>query len=146
MGVSQQPSIGMFEPVRAAIAAQYEAFRAAQPTRVTGCECCTTPERLAALVAKPREDLGVHVRDTPAAWTNLRGLIRWNRETVRKKGRLANAFWEGAPEGAGVLFEWLTSQPRALAAAHTVEREDSEQYGTVPPLELWPREYRGPAS
>jgi hypothetical protein len=48
----------MFEPLRAAIAAQYAAFRAPRPRVVTGCTCCTSPRELAALVAAPREELG----------------------------------------------------------------------------------------
>lgn len=243
----------MFKPLRAAIAAQYEAFRVAQPMSVTGCQCCTTPRELAALVAKPRQELGPRELDfyarkalttvggqddlryfwprmaeltiagelltdteivfgklrlgehttwpaqeqraltqfatalgdrlaaeeleagevdewvcaisilseglhdpraflrplllgTPEAWANLRQLIRWNRNALRKKGQLGNAFWEAAPGNAKVVFEWLTSEPRALEAALAVEGEDTEQYGTVPPDVLWPREYRGPAS
>ena len=53
----------MFEPLRAAIVAQYEAFGAARPQTVVGCEYCTTPGELRALVAKPREELGARELD-----------------------------------------------------------------------------------
>jgi len=52
-----------FEPLIRAIAQQYETFATPRPLDVEGCECCTTPEELAALVAVPREQLSAAALD-----------------------------------------------------------------------------------
>jgi hypothetical protein len=230
----------VFQPLRDAIAAQYESFRAPRPGVVRGCACCTTPKQLAALVAAPREALGpaeldfyarkamttvgtsedfryywprvaelairgelltdtevvfgkplygAHytwpleeqraltrlatalgerlaaeelepsgvdmwacaigllserledprgflrplLAEAPAAWANLRSLLEWNREDLRKKRRLTNAFWENAPASASFVLDWITSEPRAVDAARALALESAERYGTTPP-------------
>jgi hypothetical protein len=47
----------MFQALHAAIGVQFEAFEAPRPREVRGCECCTTPTELAALVSQSREQL-----------------------------------------------------------------------------------------
>lgn len=52
-----------FAPLTRAIAQQYEAFTAPRPRHVEGCDCCTTPGALCALVAAPREELSAEALD-----------------------------------------------------------------------------------
>jgi hypothetical protein len=230
----------MFEPLRAALVAQYAAFKAPQPRAVTGCSCCTTPTELTGLVATPREALapgaleryaakamttigsiddfryfwprlaelaaegrllssaetvfgkplyGHHrawpaperaallalaaalgewiateeldpdqvdswvcaiglvsetlcdvrqllaplLADTPTARAALRALVDSNRDDLQRKGRLANAYWDNAPEGAALVAGWLRTEPRALETARALVAEEAEQFGIIPP-------------
>jgi len=231
----------MFEPLRVAIATQYEAFTVGRPRAVTGCSCCTTPAEFAGLVAAPREALapgalrhyaakamttigttedfryfwprlaelafegrllgsvetvfgkplyGHHrswpaeeraalielsaalaqwvaagemdpdqvdswvcaigllsetledlrprlaplLADTPAARAAVRALVEWNRDDLRQKGQLANAFWDQAPEGAALLADWLRTEPRAIETERALVAEEAEQLGIIPRL------------
>ena len=90
---------------------------------------------LAERMADPRVLLAPLFGDSPAAWANLRALVDWNRERMQKKHRLGNAFWESAPESAALLFEWLTTEPRAHEAARANAQESAALYGTVLPPE-----------
>jgi hypothetical protein len=86
-------------------------------------------------LADPRDLLVPLLGESAAAWANLRALADWNREEVRKKRRLVNAFWENAPENAARLLEWLTTEPRVREAARANALESAALYGTVPPAD-----------
>jgi hypothetical protein len=81
----------------------------------------------------PRRFLSPLLADAPVAWGNLRALVEWNEDTVRRKGRLASSFWENAPEGAALMLDWLQTEPRLIEAARAVMTEKVERYGFVPP-------------
>jgi len=84
-------------------------------------------------IQDPRDFLRPLLAATPAAWTNLRSLVDWNLDRIRKKRRLENGFWENAPNGASLILEWLAKEPRAIEAARALDGEMAELYGTEPP-------------
>jgi hypothetical protein len=51
------PQLSVHHSIRAALAAQYDAFRMPAPRLVEGCSCCTSPEELESLVTTPRQAL-----------------------------------------------------------------------------------------
>lgn len=109
----------MFEPLQAAIAAQYVAFRSPRPRVVTGCPCCTTPAELAALVAAPREALA------PGA------LERYAAKAMTTMGSVADFryFWPRLAE--------LAVEGRLLTSVETVFGKPA--YGQH---HIWPEEER----
>ena len=80
-----------------------------------------------------REPLAPLLADTPTARAALRALVDWNRDDLRRKGRLANAYWDNAPEGAALVIGWLRTEPRAVETERALVAEEAEQFGIIPP-------------
>ena len=72
---------------------------------------------------------------TAPAWANLRGLLQWNADPMRRKRRLGNGFWMSAPDSAAVLYDWFSTEARAQDAVRALAQESSALYGTVRPGE-----------
>jgi hypothetical protein len=104
-----------------------------EPDEVDGWVCAVG--QLAEGLADVRPLIAPLLAETPAAWTNLRALVEWNRDSMQRKHQLSNAFWENAPTSAAAIVAWLGSKPGALAALHSLELEHAQLYGTPLPDE-----------
>jgi hypothetical protein len=59
--------------------------------------------------------------------------VERNRESLHRKKRLWNPFWENAPIGAAAVIDWLASEPRVAAARRSLDLESARLYGTPLP-------------
>lgn len=125
----------MHPRVRAALAAQYDAFRRPAPRLVSGCPCCCDPAELATLVATPREALTApqlesyassalltvgDVSDLRHYWPRLAelsitGALLTDAEVVFSKPRHGD--WRSWPDDEQrALVDLATAQVEALTA------------------------------
>jgi hypothetical protein len=88
---------------------------------------------LCETLGDPRPHLAPLLADTPTARAALRALVDWNRDGLRRKGRLASAFWDNAPEGAAIAADWLRKEPGAIETERAIVAEEAEQFGIIAP-------------
>ena len=88
---------------------------------------------LSETLGDARQCLAPLLADTPTARAALRALVDWNRDDLRRKRRLANAFWDNAPDAAALVADWLRTEPRAIEAERALVAREAEEFGIIPP-------------